>query len=97
MHALALVVLTDVVFLAQPVDDCTFIARHLPCPRGDVRVEPPPESFGHTVLMLWLGDADYLVKVSSEREANFWMTRLNAQARLSSTRIMEEGSSQQWP
>lgn len=73
---MALVVLSDAVFLAEPKGNDVFVATHFPLPRSEVSVGPPPQAFGHTVLRLRLGPTTHLMKVSSEREAAFWASRL---------------------
>ena len=55
--------MTDVAFVAQPLDSRTYLALHRPCPRESVTVSLPPSTFGHTVLQLWMGQESFLVKV----------------------------------
>ena len=59
--------MTDVVFLAQPIDSRTYVALHRPCKREEVRVGLPPAHFGHTVLHLVMGPDSFLVKVSVDK------------------------------
>ena len=76
MTNVALIVLSDVVFLATQRGPDSFVAMHVPCPRARVKLGPAPGTFGHTVLWLGLGSERVLVKVSCEREVAFWMARL---------------------
>ena len=62
---------------ASSLASAMIIQTHHPHPLIP-QVHLPPPSFGHTVLRLWLGPDSFLVKVSSEKEVAFWMTKLNS-------------------
>lgn len=76
MQQVALVILSDFVFLSVPEGSTVFVLLHSPCPRHHAGVAPTPATYGPTVLRLVLNRQSHMLKVSSEKEMSYWTWRL---------------------
>jgi hypothetical protein len=76
MQRVALVILSDYVFLAVPEGATVFVLLHQPCPRHEAGVAPTPLTYGPTVLRLVLSGQSHMLKVANEREVSYWARRL---------------------